>query len=40
VDAETGFVPNHEVDELRRLPLGEALALLTYDRDRDVLGAV
>jgi 8-oxo-dGTP diphosphatase len=40
VEAETGFVPNHEVDELRRLPLGEALALLTYDRDRDVLGAV
>jgi 8-oxo-dGTP diphosphatase len=40
VQAETGFVPNHEVDELRRLPLDEALALLTYDRDRDVLGAV
>jgi 8-oxo-dGTP diphosphatase len=40
VEAETGFVPNHEVDELRRLPLDEALALLTYDRDRDVLAAV
>ena len=40
VEAETGFVPNDEVDELRRLPLDEAQALLTYDRDRDVLGAV
>jgi 8-oxo-dGTP diphosphatase len=40
VDAEVGFVPNDEVDELRRLPRDEALALLTYDRDHDVLLAV
>jgi 8-oxo-dGTP diphosphatase len=40
VEDETGFVPNDEVDELRRLPLDEALALLTYDRDRDVLRAI
>jgi 8-oxo-dGTP diphosphatase len=40
VEADVGFVPNDEVDELRRLPIDEALALLTYDRDRDVLRAV
>ena len=40
VDADSGFVPNDEVDELRRLPLDEALGLLTYDRDRDVVRAV
>jgi 8-oxo-dGTP diphosphatase len=40
VEAETGFVPGDEVDELRRLPLDDALALLTYDRDHDVLRAV
>lgn len=40
VKDEAGFVPNDEVDELRRLPLDEALALLTYDRDRDVLRAI
>ena len=31
------FVPDREVDELRWLTLDEAAALLTYDRDRDVL---
>ena len=40
VEAELGFVPNDEVDELRRLPVDAALALLTYDRDHDVLMAV
>jgi 8-oxo-dGTP diphosphatase len=39
-EADTGFVPNSEVDEVRRLPLDEAQALLTYDRDHDVLQAV
>jgi 8-oxo-dGTP diphosphatase len=40
VEDEVGFVPNDEVDELRRLPLDDALAVLTYDRDHDVLMAV
>jgi 8-oxo-dGTP diphosphatase len=40
IDADTGFVPNDEVDELRRLPPEEALQLLTYDRDHDVVRAV
>jgi 8-oxo-dGTP diphosphatase len=40
VGTDTGFVPNDEVDELRRLPVDEALGLLTYDRDHDVLLAV
>jgi 8-oxo-dGTP diphosphatase len=40
VDADTGFVPNDEVDELRRLPIDEALGLLTYDRDHEVVRAV
>jgi 8-oxo-dGTP diphosphatase len=39
VEADTGFVPNDEVDELRRLAPDEAPALLTYDRDHDVLQA-
>jgi 8-oxo-dGTP pyrophosphatase MutT (NUDIX family) len=34
------FQPNHEVDDVRWLPLHEAMQLLTYDRDRDVLAAV
>jgi hypothetical protein len=28
------------VDEVRRLPMQDALAVLTYERDRDVLRAV
>ena len=32
---ETPFVPNDEVDELRWVEPQEALALLTYDRDRE-----
>ena len=32
---ETPFVPNDEVDEVRWLEPQEALALLSYDRDRE-----
>ena len=32
------FTPNREVSELRWLPLEEAPALLSYDRDREILG--
>jgi 8-oxo-dGTP diphosphatase len=35
VSDETPFVPNEEVDEVRWLEPQEALALLTYDRDRE-----
>jgi 8-oxo-dGTP diphosphatase len=35
VEDETPFVPNDEVDEVRWLELQEALALLSYDRDRE-----
>lgn len=31
------FRPNHEVDEIRWVPLGDAQALLSYTRDLDVL---
>jgi 8-oxo-dGTP diphosphatase len=34
VEDETPFEPNDEVDELRWLEPGEAVALLSYDRDR------
>ena len=34
------FHPNDEVDEMRWLRLENALALLTYDRDREMLAAV
>lgn len=40
VEANLGFVPNEEVDELRRLPPEEALAVLSYDLDHDVVRAV
>jgi 8-oxo-dGTP diphosphatase len=40
VEHDPGFAPNDEVDELRWVPPDEAVRLLTYDRDRDVLGAV
>jgi 8-oxo-dGTP diphosphatase len=40
VEAETPFVENDEVDELRWAEPAEALALLTYDRDREPLGAL
>jgi 8-oxo-dGTP diphosphatase len=38
-EAEGEFVPNDETDELRWLTPDEALSLLTYDRDRDVVTA-
>jgi 8-oxo-dGTP pyrophosphatase MutT (NUDIX family) len=40
VDSDGPFAANDETDELRWVPLDEALRLLTYDRDRDVLRAV
>ncbi len=39
VDHEGQFAPNDETDELRWVPLDEALRLLSYDRDRDLLAA-
>jgi 8-oxo-dGTP diphosphatase len=37
VDDVPRFIPNDEVDEVRWLPAGEARALLTYDRDRELI---
>jgi len=37
--SETPFEPNDETDQLRWLSGDEAMRLLTYDRDRDVLAA-
>jgi len=31
------FSPGYEVDQMRWLTASEALALVTYDRDREVL---
>jgi 8-oxo-dGTP diphosphatase len=39
-DAELEFEPNDETDDIRWVTPDEARALLTYDRDRDVLAAV
>ena len=39
-EAELGFTPNDETDDLRWVSPDEARALLTYDRDRDVLAAI
>jgi 8-oxo-dGTP diphosphatase len=39
VEDETPFVAGDEVDDLRWLEPPEALALLTYDRDKDVVAA-
>jgi 8-oxo-dGTP pyrophosphatase MutT (NUDIX family) len=39
VDSDPGFAPNDEVDELRWLSPADATALLTYDRDKEVLDA-
>jgi 8-oxo-dGTP diphosphatase len=36
---DPGFAPNSEVDELRWLSAADAAALLTYDRDKEVLSA-
>jgi len=41
MEPESGeFTPNDEVDEVRWLPPEEARALMTYDRDREVLDAL
>jgi len=37
---DTDFVPNDETDDLRWVTPDEARALLTYDRDRDLLTAL
>ena len=37
VDYEAPFVPNDETDALRWVAPDEALRLLTYDRDRDLV---
>ncbi len=34
---DLGFEPFDEIDERRWVPLGDAAALLTYDRERVVL---
>ena len=39
-DAELEFAPNDETDNIRWVTPDEARALLTYDRDRDVLAAL
>jgi len=39
VESDPGFVPNDEVDELRWVEPSEALELLTYERDREVVSA-
>jgi 8-oxo-dGTP pyrophosphatase MutT (NUDIX family) len=39
VESDPGFVANDEVDELRWLSPADAAALLTYDRDREMLSA-
>ena len=38
--ADLGFSPNDETDDLRWVTPDEARAVLTYDRDRDVLRAL
>ena len=38
--AEPGFEPNDETDDLRWVTPDEARALLTYDRDRELLAAL
>jgi 8-oxo-dGTP diphosphatase len=39
VDSDPGFTANDEVDELRWLSPEDAVSLLTYDRDRQVVRA-
>ena len=34
------FEPNREVDELRWVPVDAAAEILTYDHDRELLGAI
>jgi 8-oxo-dGTP diphosphatase len=38
-DDVSGYAPNHEIDGVRWVGYDKALALLTYDRDRDMLRA-
>ena len=38
--ADGAFTPNAEVDELRWLPLGDAVSLLSYSHDRELLESV
>jgi 8-oxo-dGTP diphosphatase len=40
VEHDPGFAPNDEVDELRWLDPEEALGVLTYDRDRELVRSV
>ena len=40
VESDEGFVVNDEVDQVRWVEPAEARALVTYDRDRDVLAAL
>jgi 8-oxo-dGTP pyrophosphatase MutT (NUDIX family) len=40
VDGEDRFSPNAEIDEIRWLPLQEAVRLLSYDHDRPVARAL
>jgi len=40
VDEASTFVPNAEVDEVRWLTVDDAAALLSYDRDREILRAL
>ena len=37
---DAAFEPNDEVDELRWLAVGDALPLLTYERDRELVRAL
>jgi 8-oxo-dGTP diphosphatase len=39
VESDDDFSPNDEVDQLRWLSPADAAALLTYDRDKEVLSA-
>jgi 8-oxo-dGTP diphosphatase len=39
VEQDRGFEPNPEVDELRWLVPADAMELLTYDRDKEVVAA-
>jgi len=34
------FIPNEEIDEVRWLPLGQALRMLTYERDQVLLASL
>ncbi len=40
VEKDEGFTLNDEVDELRWLDVADALALLSYERDAELLAAL